>query len=51
MEVMCEACDTPAERREPERARLADGFASEQEHGTTATFIALRDGRRLEDPT
>jgi hypothetical protein len=45
VEVMWEAFETPPERREAQAARLEQLFRSEQEHGSTATYLAVLDGR------
>jgi hypothetical protein len=44
-EVMWEAFDTPPERREAQAAQLEQLFRSEQQHGSTASYLALIDGR------
>jgi GNAT superfamily N-acetyltransferase len=44
-EVMWEAFDTAPERRQAQLERLDESFRSEREHGATATFLALLDGR------
>jgi hypothetical protein len=44
-EVMWDAFDTAPERRQAQVERLEESFRNEQEHGTTATFLALLDGR------
>jgi len=44
-QVMWEAFDTAPERRESQAAAHEESFRAEQEHGSTATFLASLDGR------
>jgi len=45
--VMWDAFDAPVWRREADRRLLEESFRTEQEHGTTVTFVALLDGRAV----
>jgi GNAT superfamily N-acetyltransferase len=47
LEVMWEAFDVPPERRAAQRAQAEQLFRSEQEHGSTATYLAFLDGRAV----
>jgi GNAT superfamily N-acetyltransferase len=44
LEVIWEAFDTPPERRDAHLEELERRFRSEQEHGSTASYLALIDG-------
>jgi hypothetical protein len=46
-EVMWDAFDTAPERRQAQLDRLDESFRNEQEHGATATFLAMLEGRAV----